>query len=500
MAIDVSTPGTPGYRLQRLARKLEDRQRKLEPIWQRYENTAPLPRTLKDAPETARKFFEAARTGYAETVVRAVKYPLRLQSFSTAADQSGDGDNAAHLLAKRSGMLVEVDDVHRVALVGGNGYAIVAMDPVTKQPYYTAEDPRQCITIHDPIRQSVVTEALKAFHHPDDQRDYFYLYTREVPETRNADGETVPGEPAKVRRAYRERQNKTVAPGALRFSAASMDWDPTYGGEEGIDLPAEYRGMVPVFRYRNEEGVGEFERHLGLLNRIDHMVLQGMVIATMQAFKQRAIKADPEDMPEEDEDGKTIDYDEVLKAGPDALWQLPATAEIWESGNVDLTPVWTGLDRFERQFSAVTFTPLAVFSPDGQNQSAEGASFAREGRTFKVEDRQDRFGAVHAQALSLLFALSDDSEREPVESIECQWRPAERYSLSEKGDALVKYQSGGVPWRTRMIEVGQFSPAQVTQMETERASDAMLYGPEPEAPPTTPQPPADVPAPAGAGT
>lgn len=483
MPINVDTPGSPGYRLQRLARKLEENQKRLEPVFQRYENTQPLPATLLDAPETARKFFEAARTGYAETVVRAVKYPLRLQSFGTAVDNSGDGDQGAHKLAVRSGMLTEVDDVHRVALVAGNGYAIVAMDPATQEPYYTAEDPRQCVTIHDPLRQSVVTESLKAFHHPDDQRDYFYLYTRATPATA-----TAPAERAKVRRAYRERPTtRRTAPGVIRFSPAACDWDETMGGEAGQELPDAYRGQVPVFRYRNEEGVGEFERHIGLLNRIDHMVLQGMVIATMQAFKQRAIKAAPDDMPDEDPvTGETIDYDDVLKAGPDALWRLPETAEIWESGNVDLTPVWTGLDRFERQFSAVTFTPLAVFSPDGQNQSAEGASFAREGRTFKVEDRQDRFGTVHAQALSLLFSLSGDAEREPVESISCQWRPAERYSLSEKGDALVKYQAGGVPWRTRMIEVGQFTPHQVTQMQTERESDAMLFGEEEAtAPPTT---------------
>lgn len=475
MAIDVETPGSPGYRLQRLARKLEEEQTRLVPIFQRYENTQPLPDTLRNAPETARQFFEAARTGYAETVVRAVKYPLRLQSFGTAADSSGDGDSEAHRLAKRSGLLTEVDDVHRVALVAGNAYAIVAVDPSTEEPFYTAEDPRQCATMHDPIRQSVVTEGLKAFHHVDEQRDFWYLYTRSTAD-----------EPAKVYRAYRDRRGRKSQPGVIRFSAASLDWDPEYGGADGQELPEAYGGRVPIFRYRNEEGVGEFERHLGLLNRIDHMVLQGMVIATMQAFKQRAIKAAPEDLPDQDEDGKDIDYDDIFAAGPDALWKLPETAEIWESGNVDLTPVWTGLDRFERQFSAVTFTPLAVFSPDGQNQSAEGASFAREGRTFKVEDRQDRFGAVHAEALSLLFRLAGDGEREPVEDITVQWRPAERYSLAEKGDAMVKYQQAGVPWRTRMIEVGQFSPAQVTQMETERASDAMLYPDTTQLPETTP--------------
>lgn len=483
MSIDVKTVGSPGWRLQRLARKLEANQKRLAPVYARYENNAPLPPALRDAPETAQRFFKTARTGFAETVVKAVKYPLRLQSFTTAADTSGDGDQAAYLLARKAGMLAESDDVHRNALVSGNGYAMVAKDRRTGEPFYTAEDPRQVVTRHDPVRQSVVTEALKAYHDEDSERDLFYLYTAAT----YSDETDELIEPAKIRRAYRKRKATNNSP--LNFSAAACDWDETAGGVEGIELPEEYHGIVPIFRYRNEEGVGEFERHVDLLDRLDHMVLQGMVIATFQAFKQRAIKASDEDMPEEDEDGRKIDYNEVLKAGPDELWLLPETAEIWESGNVDLTPVWTGLDRFTQQFSAVTFTPLAVFSPEGQNQSAAGASFAKEGRTFKVEDRQDRFAHVHARALSTLFALAGDTDREPVEQIEVQWFPAERYSLAEIADAMPKLKAGGVPWRTRMIRGGQFTPAQVSQMQTERADDAMLF-PEDAAAPEQPVTPA----------
>ena len=127
MPIDTKAPGSPGWRLQRLARKLEERQRELEPIYARYENRAEMPVALKGAPETAQKFFKMARTGFAETVVRSMRYPLRLASFSTAAESSRDGDPEAFQLALRSGMLEESDDVHRTALVSGNGYALVVV-------------------------------------------------------------------------------------------------------------------------------------------------------------------------------------------------------------------------------------------------------------------------------------------------------------------------------------------------------------------------------------
>jgi hypothetical protein len=84
----------------------------------------------------------------------------------------------------------------------------------------------------------------------------------------------------------------------------------------------------------NRNGVGEFEPHLDVLDRINHMILQRMVIATMQAFRQRAIKGDTEDMPDKDpETGEEIDYDDIFAADPGALWRLPKVRDMWESAS-----------------------------------------------------------------------------------------------------------------------------------------------------------------------
>lgn len=456
MSIDVRTKGSPGWYLKRLSAKLQDRQPLLTDLFDRYEGEAPVPSSLAHAPESAQAFFKASRTAFAEMVVKAVKYPLKLQSVTTAADDSETGDSVAYRMLVRSGMLSEADDVVRTMLIAGDGYAITAM--YDGQPTYTAEDPRQVVTIHDPVVQARILAAGKFFYHSEDEASYAYLYRR-------GDG----GANARVWRAVYPGRRTT---GAVRFGP-SWEWDAEYGGESGRDLPGT-PNLMPVFRYRNEEGTGEFKRHRDLLDRLDHMVLQGMSIATYQAFKQRAIKVDDDDL--EDEDGNEVDLNEVLSADPGAVWKLPKTAELWESGNVDLTPVWTGMEKFIQQLSAVTFTPLAMFSPEGQNQSAAGSAFAREGRTFKIEDRQARVGFIHARALSALFLMSDapdDAERAPVEGIEIKWRPAERYSLSEKADAATKYKSSGVPWRTIMSEVLQFTPRHIQRMESERMDDMM---------------------------
>ena len=463
MAIDTETWQSPGWYLKRLHAKLQATRKEIDPLFQRFEGDSPLPESMKDAPAPAKQFFRTARTNFAEMVVKAVKYPLRIQGVLTDADTSaGDlGDAEAYELMRASGMAEEVDDVHRMALVARSAYAIVS--EYGGEPRYTSEDPREVVTIHDPVVQSKIVAAAKFYFHDEDGRHYAQLYTP---------GRTwravAPGEPS-------------LNPRKVTFGC-DWDWDEAVGGSDGKALPIS--DYMPVFRYRNEESVGEFERHVDILSRIDHIVLQGMMVATLQAFKQRAIKVSQEDMPDEDEEtGEEINYDDLLTADPGAFWKLPESAEIWESGNVDLTPVWTGMDKFIQQLSAVTFTPLAMFSPEGQNQSAAGAGFAREGRTFKIEDRQDRFGSTHARALAALFLLQKGPEdsRSRHEKIRIVWRPAERYSLAEKADAMTKYNAGGVPWRTRMIEVGQFTPEQVIRMEQERLTDQLLMPADVEA-------------------
>lgn len=450
--ITTSDVGSDGWYLNRCWKKLKARQKRIEGLLARFENQAPLPASLQQAPDAAKRFYRASRTGFAEMIVKAVKYPLRVQGVLTDADQdSADlGDAIAEKMLISSNMADEIDDVHRLSLVTGDAYAIISMYN-DDRPVYTSESPREVVTIHDPVVQAERLVAAKFTWDSELGHAVAYLYTQSY-----------------VRRAVPKRREWRET-GSVAFSPQAWEW------EDPQDYPESITGTVPVLRYRNEEGVGEFERHDGLLDRLEHMIVQGMTIATLQAFKQRAIHVSQEDMPDEDEAGDPIDYDDILSADPGALWKLPETSRVWESGNVDLTPVWTGMEKFTQQLSAVTFTPLAMFSPEGQNQSAAGAGFAREGRTFKIEDRQDRLGRVHAEALALLFALAGDKERSRREAVQFIWRPAERYSLAEKGDAMTKYRAGGVPWRSRMIDVGQYTPRQVQRMEAERLADELLF-------------------------
>jgi len=454
VAIDVETPESPGWWMKRLSDKLNARRDVYDDLFRRYEGNSLLPRSLWDAPDAAKRFYRTARTAFAEMIVKAVRYPLKIQSVSTAVESGSAGDLVAWRLMQSCGMRSESHAVHRNALITGWAYSIIGVHP-QYGIRYTAEDPREVVTIQDPAVQSESIAALKITHDDTIGRDVAWLFL-----------------PGRVFKASRAAGNTGKAP---RFSPYSFEWDRdgVFDGVNGAALPAGFENTIPVITYRNEEGVGEFQRHLDILDRVDHMILQGMVIATYQAFKQRGIKVDPEEMPDYDPDtGEEIDYDAVFESDPGALWKLPPSAEMWESGAVDLTPVWTGVDRAIQQLSAVTFTPLAMFSPEGQNQSAEGAAFAREGRTFKIEDRQDLFGDSHARAMSLILRMADEEERSDLSGLRIAWKPAERHSLGAKASAMA-HTRGDLPFRQRVIDIWQASPEEADEMEQLREEELL---------------------------
>ena len=50
----------------------------------------------------------------------------------------------------------------------------------------------------------------------------------------------------------------------------------------------------PLHRVRNENGVGEFEKHLSHIDRINDGIFTRIVIAKYQAWRQRGIKGLPD--------------------------------------------------------------------------------------------------------------------------------------------------------------------------------------------------------------
>lgn len=165
---------------------------------------------------------------------------------------------------------------------------------------------------------------------------------------------------------------------------------------------------------------------------------------------------------------------DIFTADPGALWLLPATADLWESGQVDLTPILSSVKDDVRDLAAVLRLPVQAFLPDAANQSAEGASAAREGLVFRAEDRQVRASAGFARVMALAFAYLSDEERSDPLRIETLWRSIERWSLVERATAAVAAQTAGVPWEAVMTDWLGYEPDEIPLLRRQRADDALL--------------------------
>lgn len=471
MPIDITDPQSPGWWLRRLATKLLDpaRQERLELLDSWYTGEPPLPAGAANAREAYRAFQRLARSNFAELIVEAPRERMRPVGIRTSADGDETGDAEAWRIWQRAGLEVESAEVHSTSLALGDAYVIIGgVDADSKVPVITAEDPRQVVSEHDPVQQRRILAALKMFEDEITRQQVAYVY--------------LPGRVYVAR--SQPRGPASTASGSVpllaTFNPANFDWDDDRGGEDGQEIPA---GLMPVVRFRNRRGVSEFEPHVDLLGRINHMVLQRMMIATLQAFRQRAVKG----LPLRDEQGALIDYSAVFSADPGALWQLPETAEMWESGQVDLAGILNSVRADVQYLAAVTRTPLHMLDPGAENQSAEGAALAREGLVFKTEDRIARATEGWSQVMAAAFRWMEDDARADLNQLRMMWASPQRYSLNERYSAAAQGK-GIVPTETIWTEVLGMSPDQVARAQAQRADEALL---EPAL--TAPAPPPAVP-------
>jgi hypothetical protein len=413
-----------------------------------YDGDAPLPEGADGHSRAYRRFQRKARLNVAQLAVSAVRERMRISGFRTGAADDENGDNEARRLWKANNLDVYSADLHTNFLKFGEAYAIVGMAQGREYPLVTVEDPRQVHAVTSPEDPSRVIAAVKVFSEGGMHYAYFY-YSDEILIFKK------PGD------------------------SSPFDTDNWMFDEES-SAPNPL-GECPVVKFTNADDKGEYEPFLDIIDRINHMILQRLIIATTAAFKQKWVKGD---FPAHDPDGNEIDYNGLFEAGPGAMWVLPPDAELGELDQSSIQDIINAVRADIQDFAAVTRTPMHYLSPDGANQSAEGASLAREGLVFKTEDRIARATVGWSKVMSLMFKWMGDTERAELLDLEPLWKPAERYSLSERADANTKFQD--VPFRSRMKLIGQFGPAEVAEMEVERAgetllTEALLGTPEPQA-------------------
>lgn len=443
------TPYMPSWWLDRLIRELGGRQERYGLLDRYLRSDPPLPpgptKGVSKAFEYLRK---RARVNWADMIVEALIE--RMAPIGVRTGIAGDEtlDAAAWQIWEANDLDCQATELHRTKASLGDAYVIVGeMDESIGAPRISMEDPRQMVGEFDPVNRSELSAALKVFVDDAVNVDRAYLYL-----------------PGFVYRAQRPR-----AKGAKGFTFTAKGWEWEVD-EAGDPLPESLStDKMPVVWFPNRRDLlgrtmGEYEHVLDDLDRIILLVLQRLQVAVLQAFKQRAVKGN---LPKLDDEGNEIDYNVLFANDPAALWSLPSGVDMWESDNVDLTPILESIKADVRELAGRTRTPLYYLYPDVSGGSAEGAVTQREGLIFKAGSRIKETSGPWERVLARALEVQGLT---PPADMELLWLPPSLATDAERYDAASKAIAAGVPWRTVMASVLMFGPQAIARMEAERAA------------------------------
>lgn len=420
------------------------RNKMLDLLWSYYVGDPPLPQVAEKYRPIFREEMRKARCNYAPMCVGAMLDRMELQAVSTDQDRDTNGDDLATEIMDESGFAAKFKDC--LAYMFGMGESFAMAVPGKPLPSIYAIDPRRCVGIPDPLNPVRLRAALVKEYDPILKVEKAYLF--------------LPG----------EKWELTLG--------ANGQWELSSDAAEPITGIDELGG-IPIVRFENPNGLGEYEPHIDLLDRINDTTLQRMVLTKYQSFRQRAVVLD-DDGDEDDEDGETTDLDtDALSADPGSLWVLRG-ASFWESNQADLTPIITAKRDDVKEFAAVTSTPLHLITPDAANGSAQGAGLMRESATAKIRDRRARVTPALKLLWRIAFAFAGSPDRT---RLRMHWGPIEFRSLAEKGSATAQAATA-LSTERLLTDIWEMSPQDAAEVIQQRTADALLAVPT-QAPPQT---------------
>lgn len=375
-----------------------------------------------------------ARLNLAGLIVDARLHRLNLKGARTVLDDSANGDDVLGALFDEQDVQVKLQAAFRHALAERTGFLLLTGDGELR-----VSDAQHCAVETDVDGNVVAALSI----HRDDVAD------QDV---------AILARPGYFR--VSTRSGRCFLPGGRGWAFSPESW------ETGPREPSGFE-FVPAYPLETPGG-SLIEAHIPALERVNHGILQRMIIVAMQAFRQRGMKNLPDRDPET---GEEIDYSGLFESAPDSLWMLPEGVDVWESSQTDISPVLNAVKDDIRFLAAASKTPLFMISPDDANGSAEGASTQRETLLFDIEAIQAAFNAPLKRMLSDMLRIRGEVERADLHGIRLQWANPRRSSVGERSQAALTATQAGIPFRTVMKQFAELEPNEVEDAERQRADD-----------------------------
>ena len=240
--------------------------------------------------------------------------------------------------------------------------------------------------------------------------------------------------------------------GAAGRNADSQAGSLRSGGERSGVISNPY-GVVPVFHFANNAGIGAFGRSeldaaIPIQDGLNKSMLDMLVAMEYSAFRQRWAAGIEVEI---DNDGKVVP---PFTAGVDHLWiSQNADATFGDFATANLEQFLKVKDSFRGDIASVTGTPLHYFMQSQTRNIASGEALRKAETRFiaKVRDRQESFGQIWADAMQ--FALTIEGKGRGVQLI-TDWEDPAPMSDKEFLENILLKKQIGLPVEQALIEAG----------------------------------------------
>lgn len=293
-----------------------------------------------------------------------------------------------------------------------------------EHPYISIEDPRCCITERDPLRYGRSIAGLKLFQDSVLEVVVAVLYLPEYTYVFTGPGwvDRSPQEVAKLTREWASNPRAggfkliSIEPNSIgEVCLVEGQWQPSFG---------------PV-------SMAEHENVLDIQDRINHTVLDRLIITKNQAYRQRWVSGVT---PARGKKGGKGARAPAWDPGADMLWVTDNhEAKFGDFEQADITQVLEAVKNDVGDMAAITQTPGTYLMNRMVNVSGDTLSQDQIALVMKVGDRCDAMGWFYEKLIKLAFAHKGDKEKANSTEAQTLWADPERRKLQEQADAASKF-------------------------------------------------------------
>ena len=360
------------------------------------------------------------RFNFSKTVVDSVLNRLEIAQIQTTSEEA---NTYIDQILDQTDLKIDMNEIHRKALVYGDCYAIVWPD----------SNGTLAIDYNSPLNTILIY---------DEENPRIKSYAAKMWQITQNDTKII-----KLNMYYADRIEKYEAMGDLEYITNA----PNFLLVETVPNPWN---EIPVFHFRTYKPFGRPEHAdaYGPQDAINKLISTHMYSVDYQGAPQRYALSNGgssnefEDFSEDDTARENIGS---LQNGPGQLWYLQGVAQVGQFPAADPETFTKPVSEFVNAMAAITNTPSHYFIKGSYIPSGAALRVSEAPLFKKVLNRQLAFGSTWRDLFKFMFRIEGI-----VADVEIKWVLPESIDSLEQWEIAMRKKSVGMPLEQILLELG----------------------------------------------